>query len=139
MDDICKTLHIENKDIASIVSSEYKTYDKMKALECLVEELIVQNKFPLSTIKFLGEGSTGLAHLVGGFAGSVKLVAKQNDEQRVTDAEYLVGKQLNVLRQYTPCFHTCSEKQKTNLSMNTAAARPSICGSIKTQIVSGIY
>lgn len=104
MDGICKTLHISNKDIGTIISSEYKTYDKMKSVECLVEELIVRNKFPLSTINFLGEGSAGLAHLVAGFAGSAKLVAKQNDDQRVTAAEYLVGKQLNVLRQYTPCF-----------------------------------
>lgn len=110
MDGICKTLHINNieninsKDIGNIISSEYKMYGKMKALGCLVQELIVRNKFPLSAINFLGEGSTGLANLVEGFAGSAKLVAKQNDEQRVTDSEYLVGKQLNVLRQYTPCF-----------------------------------
>jgi len=110
MDGICKTLHISNieninsKDIGSIISSEYKTYDKMKALGCLVRDLISKNKFPHSKIKFIGEGSAGFANLVDSFDGSAKLVSKKNDTQKDTDNEYLVGTQLNVLRQYTPCF-----------------------------------
>jgi len=107
MDSSCKTTNIENinsKDIGNIISTEYKTYAKMKALECLVNDLISKNRFPLSNPKFLGEGSAGLANLVDGFNGSAKLVAKKNDKQNITDSEYLVGKHLNVLRQYTPCF-----------------------------------
>ena len=110
MDGVCKLLHINNieninsKDIGSIISSEYKNYSKMKALGCLINYLISINKFPVSKIGFIGEGSAGLANLVDGFGGSAKLVDKKNDKQKDTDNEYLVGTQLNVLRQYTPCF-----------------------------------
>ena len=110
MDGICKTLNISNIDdintsfIANIISQDYKTYDKMKALGCLTHHLINKNKFPSPmSDKVLGEGSAGLAKLVNIFEGS-NMVLKVNDKKIDSDNEYLVGAQLNVLRQYTPCF-----------------------------------
>lgn len=108
-DDICKALSISNFDninsafINNIISQEYKQYDKMKALECLIGKLITKNRFPIDKETVIGKGAYGVASLITAFNGS-KLVVKENTLQKTSDKEYLVGRHLNVLRQYTPCF-----------------------------------
>ena len=108
MDSVCNELKIVSYDtvdsstINNIITRDYKTYSKMKALGCLVQTLINNGKFLSTSKKEIDTGSFGTASSI--FFNKSKLVVKENSQIKYTETEYAVGSQLNVLRQYTPCF-----------------------------------